>query len=588
MRKPTTINSVSIQDFFSVAGVDFQLPKRGFFLVEGENRDEASCKKSNGSGKSTLYEAILWCLFGRTLRDISNTDAVVRTGSSAAQVSVSLEVEDGAKYTVERTRFLSPRKSRLSLRRGTEDVSGPSIAETQKKIEGLLGADLKMFCSAVVFGGSSTLKFTSLSPKERRAILDDAVGASLYEKASLLVKEERRRAEFLRDEAARDHSATVERLREAREELREYRAEASAHGVDEERMSKLLKIIAKKRRVIRHLRETRDSLEEWKGKLRDLENRIARASSRLEKAGTQITDAERTLDMFAKATCSLCGSKISWSEEQKIQQRERVASLSEERRKQTNVISKLTAIVSKTMSLARRHEEDLAKLEKTMLQIRLAEREQELLEERYDFAPRLRKLQSIVKNTRGLVKTTKIRARTEEKKVASLLLLENSFSPELVVASIEHAVPELDRKAKEVAQILSEGVTRVSFDTGILKRGREELGVGISSSYGAQNYEASSQGEKALIDIVAGTAIQHVMAGKFATNAVFYDEVFDNLDSVASGRVLSLLRKQAKEKAVFLITHRDDLSMDAFDGIVRMIKEKGATRMLVSTWWVSR
>ena len=62
------INRVEIENFLSVqkATIDFD-KLSNLVLVKGRNKD-VKPESSNGAGKSTIIEAVVFALFGKTLR----------------------------------------------------------------------------------------------------------------------------------------------------------------------------------------------------------------------------------------------------------------------------------------------------------------------------------------------------------------------------------------------------------------------------------------------------------------------------------------------------------------------------------------
>ena len=95
------IQSVGIRNFLIIGEVDAVLSGRGLTRIAGENLDDTT-SSSNGSGKSCIIEAVYWCLFGDTLRDIKAADGVVNN-TVKKDCSVVVQMLDGdTKYRVER------------------------------------------------------------------------------------------------------------------------------------------------------------------------------------------------------------------------------------------------------------------------------------------------------------------------------------------------------------------------------------------------------------------------------------------------------------------------------------------------------
>ncbi|MCS7206864.1 MAG: SMC family ATPase, partial [Dehalococcoidia bacterium] len=153
---------------------------------------------NNGHGKSALLDAITWALWGECSRGGGQTnDSLVHRGQ--ADMAVDLEfAQDGRVYRVRRLyqKAGGPRRAsqhRLSLQVQVDpdlwrDISGNSVAETQKRITTLLGMDYDAFVhTAYLLQGQADL-FSRVAPQERRRLLARILGLDLYEHAREVVK----------------------------------------------------------------------------------------------------------------------------------------------------------------------------------------------------------------------------------------------------------------------------------------------------------------------------------------------------------------------------------------------------------------
>lgn len=99
--------SLKIRNFRSVKGIaEFRFPQGpGLFFLWGENQEEERLE-ANGAGKSTLWEALTWCLFGKTSRGLKAGDVACWSLEKGESVGVdfSFELEPGAgELTIIRT-----------------------------------------------------------------------------------------------------------------------------------------------------------------------------------------------------------------------------------------------------------------------------------------------------------------------------------------------------------------------------------------------------------------------------------------------------------------------------------------------------
>ena len=81
-------STLKITNFMPFESATFNLSGRGLVLIEGRKSGEIAL--SNGTGKTSLIEALLWCLFGQTLKNIYANDVVHNYGANC-QVEISVD-----------------------------------------------------------------------------------------------------------------------------------------------------------------------------------------------------------------------------------------------------------------------------------------------------------------------------------------------------------------------------------------------------------------------------------------------------------------------------------------------------------------
>ncbi|EGO63590.1 AAA family ATPase [Acetonema longum] len=165
---------IKIQNLGAIPQADIDLTSVGLCSLVGPN----------GAGKSTaLTWAPLFALYGETKNGCS-VDDLVRRGTTEMAVEFDFE-HHGDTYKVLRTRSTKGRgKSTLELQKQAGDIwvseSGASIAETQEKINRLLGLDANtMVSSSMILQGKSG-EFTAKSKGERKAILAQILQLDQY------------------------------------------------------------------------------------------------------------------------------------------------------------------------------------------------------------------------------------------------------------------------------------------------------------------------------------------------------------------------------------------------------------------------
>lgn len=147
---------------------------------------------------------------------------------------------------------------------------------------------------------------------------------------------------------------------------------------------------------------------------------------------------------------------------------------------------------------------------------------------------------------------------------------------------LDEILPALNNRVAFYAATLLDSSIRIVFDTeAVLKGGgtRDKFNVKLFKSDGRQtDYKSYSSGEKGRIDSAILLALQSLIferAGS-CSNIVIFDEVFEHLDIVGIERAVNLLSEEAKDKAIFVVSHHNEFQ-DYFDNFVTIKKRKGVS-----------
>lgn len=166
---------LTMTNFLGVQGtitIDFRQDlKRGLTFLVGDN----------GSGKSTLVEAMVWCQFGRCIRNGLSANDVVND-SVRNNCSVTLEFANG--YAISRYRKDRANSNRLIVSLHGEpqpQFEHPDSRTRQAAIDELLGINYETYVRTVVLGHESAISFLSSSPAQRRDLVEATLGLSMLD-----------------------------------------------------------------------------------------------------------------------------------------------------------------------------------------------------------------------------------------------------------------------------------------------------------------------------------------------------------------------------------------------------------------------
>lgn len=89
------------RSFIDEATLHFDDAGTGLYFLKGKNKS-TSALGSNGAGKSTIVDALLWCLYGKTVQGLKNPDIIPWSGKGQTEVEVTIYC-DKTKHIIKRT-----------------------------------------------------------------------------------------------------------------------------------------------------------------------------------------------------------------------------------------------------------------------------------------------------------------------------------------------------------------------------------------------------------------------------------------------------------------------------------------------------
>ncbi len=147
----------------------------------------------NGAGKSSLLDAMTWALWGKARS--SSPDDLIHQGQTEMRVEFTFE-QQGQRYRVVRQRKAGKRgTSLLELQAwdaGLESWRGLSEATmraTQAKIDAILRLDYETFVNSAFLVQGRADEFTTKTPGQRKQVLSNILGLSLWEQYERRAKE---------------------------------------------------------------------------------------------------------------------------------------------------------------------------------------------------------------------------------------------------------------------------------------------------------------------------------------------------------------------------------------------------------------
>ncbi len=237
----------------------------------------------NGHGKSALLDAMTWALWGKARARYD--DELVSAGQQEMEVEFEFRLGD-AHYRVIRKRELA-RRSRSSLDLQIKDngrfrsFTGSTQRETQSRIDNSLRMDYDTFINSALLLQGRADEFTVKPPAERKRILGEILGLSVYDeyeqRAKDLAKE--------KEQAEREVQARIQEIDREIEHRPDYERELEQAQAGLGRLAGQARVAEK---ALHELRDQMRTLEAQKAQLVDMQRRIQAGEAQVRDLNQQI------------------------------------------------------------------------------------------------------------------------------------------------------------------------------------------------------------------------------------------------------------------------------------------------------------
>jgi len=543
------IRKIELENFMSYDKEVIELPRKGVVVITG----------SNGSGKSSIAEAPATSVWGKTLRG-SSPWVTDKKGVSKVTTEIGGSL-------VEFTRQAT-KKGKVSADFSPSPTNYSTVTKTQAAINSLAG-DFDTWRKCSVFSSQDAAHFTLATDAERKRLLESLLGLDRFDIALKSCRDETKIITAKIRDIENDllKIQTEERVKEARLEevnfkLRKARAKAEVEGVySEEQLGALEKL-------------TDGQQEKFNQLCADLQT-IEAESVGLKMSKEQHTKAVLRLDQDACPTChqSLNTSGVEKMRADSLSEVERISiRLKEMQAKRTSLNSELT-------SLERDLRKNNAEINKQRSLINVGERSliahlQEVIEdttnELAELSSRYKKINrsledvqydlALCENTQTVLGTKGVRAHILTSALGALEATSNKWLRKIASKTARIAIkPYVENKSGGI---------------------RESISLEISGIGDGQGYKSLSGGQRRRVDVALLLGLSELAqaSNQHTKGTVFFDEVFDSLDTDGVSSVSSVIEEMATDRPVIIISHSSSL-VDSLSSCTHYVVENGEVRL---------
>ena len=579
------IKNLTVRNFMSVGAqtqaIDFD---RGqLTLVLGENMDLGGDDSGarNGTGKTTIINGLSYGIYGQALTNIKRDNLINKINGKGMLVTVTFDV-DGVEYHIERGR--KPNILKFSVN-GEEqqltdlDESQGDSRETQKSIEERFCMSHDMFKHLVALN-TYTEPFLAQKAAEQRAIIEQLLGITLLSEKAEALKEqikltkdsistETTRVETVKasNERIQQSITALERKQNMWEEAKEKNLENILKSIDRLSVIDIEQEVAahKALAVYNQLRKDINEVTTQSNRARLDQGREEKLRDRL---AAEISTLERHL-------CHACGQEFHDAKHEQVmsaKRKDHEAACAEYDLQTANISAYESAITElgalgdcptvqyDTLEEALNHKNTLSSLEKD-LEIKAAD------ENPYDeqiIELKATAVQEIDWNYMNEL----VRVKDHQEFLYKLLTNKDSFVRKRII----------DQNLAFLNQRLTYYLDKIGLPHTV--EFQNDLTVIITQLGQDLDFDNLSRGERNRLILSLSWAFRDVWENLYhSINLLFIDELVDSgMDASGVESSIAVLKRMTRErdKNVFLISHRDDLT-SRVNHVLKVIKENGFT-----------
>jgi len=551
------INKVEFKNFASYGNrkqvIEFDKEQSDLYLVLG----------GNGAGKSTLAKVITYLCYGRVeganLKDLPNRV----NGNLWGKIWIESK---GNQIEIERG--VSPGIFNVSIN-GTEyDVAGKSNLQEFLESE-IYEIPYHVFKNVIILSVNDFKSFITMSPFDKKQIIDRIFGFSVINQMRELVKNKRK---LIIDEI-RTFDDEIRTLEESIQSvlLKIEQYEEASKEKDANKVAELKKKLVSLNEMRKKLKDANDKTKE---KVDENDKKYKTKSSKETELKSEINAVKKGLELYENNTCPTCNSPLDSEFHQHIK-KEKQDILETLNTKYQKIQDEVTKIDDSLTTLREQGRQILVKVGQLESQMNTLKNELIELAEKDD---------SSSGHLKELIKEFK--EKKEEKGQVKL----KSEGEDYYLSILETLMGDDGIKNLAVRSILP------SFNNNILVMAKEmgiPFGIRFDDKFNCTIHHLGqeispktlSTGEKKKVDFVIIMALIKMIKVRFSSlNILFLDEIFSSIDADGVYHIVNILHETIQEIGLntFVINHTV-LPSEYFDKKLEITKDGGFSEFTIES-----
>jgi DNA repair exonuclease SbcCD ATPase subunit len=516
----------------------------------------------NGYGKSTVLELPKILFYGKL--DKFKKEDIANRLNRHGWIKGEIEVKPGVNVTIERK--LAP--TSLSVEKNGVDIGKAGISNYQDYIDNeVIGLPYHIFSNIISLSVNDFKSFVSMTPGDKRIIIDKLFSMEIINKMNDLVRKDLRATKIDMDLFDREIMSLNVAIKTAKTEFDKLQEKIKINNTNRisEISAELLKFKPK-------LEEAEEKVKTYRTKELD----IKKANQVFHKQRADIESALRELkrkdDLYKKDVCPTCETPFSEKRFELIR-----GDLDEQLQYQQKQLIIIRESENKYNTALHNITDAIKTLNDFIIQVKTAYNTlyNELTKLKGDKPKELDSIKSIISKNTTTIKKKESKKSDLDTDLKYLAILEDLYSDSGVKKKIlESYLPTLNR---EVEYTLGElhFPYRLKFNNDF-EPNLQHLGFDIS-------VDTLSTGEKKRVDLAVLISIIRMIKRKYPTLNIFMlDEVLSSIDSDGIYDIIGLLKHTAKEMAIniFIINHTP-LPIEHFSYRMEISKSAGFSDLAI-------
>lgn len=538
-----------------VQKIEFSEEKAELYLTLGKN----------GDGKTTIANAIIFALYGK-VEGVKMSDLPNRINKD---LWVRIRLQCGA-IDVEIERGLAPNKFSVLLNGVEFDKAGKKSVQDYLEEE-VFGIPYHVFKNIIILSINDFKSFLTMSPSDKKQIIDRMFGFSILNEMQRTVKEERKNLKIDIDSYDAELKQIEDSIVQVRLKLNQLQAESDEKNKDqiEKLKSQLIKFDDNRKK----LEDARETLSEKIGQFEtDLEDK----TSSYTKLKYELESTKRRLALYESNTCPTCEAPLD--SEFHVHKKKEYSDKVDSMPVQVEQAATEIAAIKQSITDARVKERSvLDKVSTLNTNIRTIKNELIKIKETAGASTQFESLNELIKQfeEQEIVKSAdKSKSHNEYQ---FLELIETILGEEGVKnLAVKTILPSLNVNIAAMANTMHLPFHlkfNDKFDCIITHLGEEVNPMTLST------------GERKKADFIIIIAIIKVLKLRFPQlNLLFLDELLSSVDQDGVYNILKILSQVIKENQIntFVINHTV-LPHEIFDKKLQIYRDNGFSKFEIET-----